>query len=542
MKISFVEPHLKLYGGIRRIIELSNRLVLRGHDVTIFHSDGSPCEWLKCIAKIKSYNMLLNEVHDVVIYNDPNPIDYRLVKKAKAKIKILYVLELYQKEMLKRRKLRINRSKKRRMLILEKSLCSSYFKLSNASWERKWLRENMNIDSEILFGGVNTEMFHPVHIKRNLNEIRILCSGDPRERKGTKTILKAVEIAKKYEPHIVLDSYYGKGLLQDKMAEKYSSADMFLEASWHAGWNNPVAESMACKVPVICTEIGGVRDFAIHEKTALLVPVKNSEAMAAAILRLIKDRKLKEKIVENAYQHIRQFDWDKSAERLEEILKYQLEKRKKDKKNIVKKFFKILFNPNKFIKKQKIKFKKKLLINRYFEKNDKFGPYHWHTYGKDLIYKEHVDYILDSFEKKSKGSLLDVGCGDGFISNLLSESGFQVIGIDTEKTAIRMAREKCLSATFEVNNIFNMNGQFDYLIASEIIEHVATPECFFRKIRNMFKVEALITTPKINYYKKIDPHHVQEYNIYEFESLLEKYFKNFKIDNSENHLYGWIIK
>ena len=93
MKISFVEPHLRLYGGIRRIIELSNRLVLRGHDVTIFHSDGSPCKWLKCTAKIKSYNMLLNEVHDVVIFNDPNPIDYRLVKKAKAKIKILYVIE-----------------------------------------------------------------------------------------------------------------------------------------------------------------------------------------------------------------------------------------------------------------------------------------------------------------------------------------------------------------------------------------------------------------------------------------------------------------
>ena len=125
MKISFVEPHLELYGGIRRIIELSNRLVIRGHDVTIFHSDGSPCEWLKCIAKIKPYNMFLDEVHDVVIYNDPNPIDYMLVKKAKAKIKIFYVLELYQKEELRKKKSRITRSNNRRMLILKKSLCSS---------------------------------------------------------------------------------------------------------------------------------------------------------------------------------------------------------------------------------------------------------------------------------------------------------------------------------------------------------------------------------------------------------------------------------
>lgn len=69
-----------------------------------------------------------------------------------------------------------------------------------------------------------------------------------------------------------MDTYCGKGISQEKMAEKYSSADIFVEASWQAGWNNPVAEAMACKVPVVCTDIGGVKDFAFHEKTALLVP------------------------------------------------------------------------------------------------------------------------------------------------------------------------------------------------------------------------------------------------------------------------------
>ncbi len=33
MKISFVEPHLELYGGIRRILELANRLTKRGHGI-----------------------------------------------------------------------------------------------------------------------------------------------------------------------------------------------------------------------------------------------------------------------------------------------------------------------------------------------------------------------------------------------------------------------------------------------------------------------------------------------------------------------------
>jgi len=101
MKISFVEPHLKIYGGIRRIIELANHLTARGHDVTIYHSNGSPCEWMECIAKIKSCREVLDEKHDVLIYNDPNPIDYSLTKKAKAKLKVFYVLELYEMPLIK---------------------------------------------------------------------------------------------------------------------------------------------------------------------------------------------------------------------------------------------------------------------------------------------------------------------------------------------------------------------------------------------------------------------------------------------------------
>lgn len=324
MKISFIEPHLKIYGGIRRIIELSNRLTLSGHDVTIFHSDGSPCGWMESIAKTKSYNKVLTENHDVLIYNDPNPIDHKLVKKAKAKLKVYYVLELYKKELMKRTNLKIYLPRNRRMLILKKSLQSSYLKLSNATWEKKWLKDNMNIDSKLLIGGVNTEMFYPVNVKKNSNKVRILHSGDLRDRKGTKSILKALEIVKMMESEITVDTYSGKGIPQEKMAEKYSSADIFVEGSWQAGWNNPVVEAMACKVPVVCTDIGGVQDFAFHEKTALVVPPKDSEAMANAILMLIRDPRLRETLKENAYKCVTKFDWDNCTAKLEKILQIAL--------------------------------------------------------------------------------------------------------------------------------------------------------------------------------------------------------------------------
>ncbi len=546
MKISFVEPHLKIYGGVRRIIELANQLTERGHDVTIFHSDGGPCQWMKCKCNIKSHDEVFNKGHDVLVYN--SSVLYPTIKKAKARIKIYYVLDLYiygldeesslRKELLKGINPNIYLPYPKDILLFKESLMSPFLKLSNSTWIYYWLKEKMNIDSKLLIGGINTHIFYPAKVEKNPNEIRILCPGDPRKRKGTKTILEAIGIVKREEPKIVLDTYHGKGIPQEKIAEKYSSADIFVEGSWQAGWNNPVAEAMACKVPVICTDIGGVKDFAFHEKTALLVPPKNAQAMALAILRLIKDEKLKETLRENAYRHIRQFEWDKSAERFEEIINSELSKRFIPKVHIA------VRNPRKALKHGKTVLQRALRRGKGFDKYRKYGAYHWGSYYKNPLglYKIYVNYILDNFKEKPKGSLLDVGCGDGLISYLLAENGFKVKGIDIEAEAIRLAQEKNPLGDFEVKDIFEVGDPFNYLLASEVIEHLPNPDEFLQKIKCLFRKEALITTPNKNYYKQPDPYHLREYTIYEFESLLEKHFRRFQIQFNKNNLYAWIKK
>ena len=540
MKISFVEPHLKVYGGIRRIIELANRLTNRGHDVTIFHSDGSDCNWMKCSAKIKSYGEVLREEHDVIIYNDPNPIDYNLVKKAKAKVKVFYVLGLYEKSLLKGVNPKIYLPWNKRMLFIKKSLQAPYLKLVNSTWLYYWLRDNMHIDSKLLIGGVNTKRFHPVEVEKNAKEFRILCSGGSRKHEGTETIFDAVEIAKKKNPRVVLDTYHGKGISQERMAEKYCSADIFVDGRWYGGWNNPVAEAMACKVPVVCTNIGGVKDFAFHEKTALLVPVNDPKTMASAILRLIRDERLRETLRENAYQHIKQFDWDKSAKRFEDIINSKLS----GKKRLTSQIGIAVHNPRKALNEGRAILKEALQKKEGFNKYRKYGAYHWDAYYQVTsslgLYKAHVDYITHHFNKKPKGSLLDVGCGDGLISHRLAEIGFKVKGIDVAAEGIRLARQRSSLVEFEVKDIFEANEQFDYLLASEIIEHLPNPNDFLQKISKLFRKEALITTPNKDYYKQPDPYHVKEYSIYEFESLLGKHFREFKLQPTKYYLYAWV--
>lgn len=320
LSISFIEPHLELFGGIRRVLELSNSMIDLGHNVTIFHSDGRSCQWMDTKATILSYDEALRQEHEILIFNDPNLIDYQLAKRAEAKLKIFYVLELYEMDLLRGFNLRLLKRNHRKTLLMKLCLKSPFIKLSNATWLVDWLRNNLDINSKLLLGGVNQEIFYPVPIEKKPLEMRLLCSGDPRQRKGTLTIYEAVKIAQEQEPELVLDTYYGQGIPQEQMAAKYSSADIFVDGQHQAGWNNPVAEAMACKVPVVCTDIGGVRDFAINEQTALLVPVHDPQKMAEAILRLAGDPDLRNSLSENGYQKIIQFDWKESALRLENIL------------------------------------------------------------------------------------------------------------------------------------------------------------------------------------------------------------------------------
>ena len=428
MKISFVEPHLRVFGGIRRIVEIGNHLTEREHDVTIFHSDGSECTWMKCTAKTKPAKDVLQESHDIIIYNDPVALDYRLVKKAEAKVKVFFVLELYRKEMLGQFSPKLLLPWNLRTYYVRKSLRKSYLILCNASWEQEWLKENLDIDTELMIGGINTELFYPIEVEKKDEVFRILYSGDLRKRKGTDTIEQAIKIVQDYRRNVVADTYHGKGIPQNQMAAKYSQANLFVEASWHAGWNNPVAEAMACKVPVVCTDIGGVKDFAVNEQTALLAPVRDAQAIAKAILRMIDDTELRTRLRENAYHKITQFKWDDCIDKLESVLSSSLEKAD--------------FN------------------------------------------KSYVGQRSDVLKlvPQEVRKVLDVGCSVGTLGASIKKknSDVKVTGIDADEKMAEMAKErldKVVVGDVEILSVSEhfREKEFDCIIFADVLEHLRKP-------------------------------------------------------------------
>jgi glycosyltransferase involved in cell wall biosynthesis len=79
-------------------------------------------------------------------------------------------------------------------------------------------------------------------------------------------------------------------------------------------------EAGSCKKPVIGTLSGGIPDVIKNNETGLLVPEKDSQALADAIEKVLKDEKLRNRLAENRYKYVREnFTLPKIAEKMANI-------------------------------------------------------------------------------------------------------------------------------------------------------------------------------------------------------------------------------
>ncbi|MEM3906770.1 glycosyltransferase family 4 protein [Saccharolobus sp.] len=112
-----------------------------------------------------------------------------------------------------------------------------------------------------------------------------------------------------------------KGCVErDKLPSLLGSAQLYVLPSLKEGMPYALLEAMSCGLPVVGSNIPGINDVIINGENGFLVPVKNSEALADAILTLLSDAKLRRKLGQNARKLIvEKYDWNKIVEKVEKV-------------------------------------------------------------------------------------------------------------------------------------------------------------------------------------------------------------------------------
>lgn len=196
-------------------------------------------------------------------------------------------------------------------------------------------RENM----VLVPGGVDMEFYQPRGHSWTGDGCHIVSVGSLIERKGLEYLIEAVAQLIAGKNNLTL-TIAGKGprksalldLIRNTGIEKrtkivehasdedllnlYYSADVFVLPSIidsfgdTEGLGAVLLEAMACRVPVVGTNVGGIPDIIKDGHNGLLVPQKDSSALAAAIRRLLANREEKERLAQNGYETVlSSFSW-----------------------------------------------------------------------------------------------------------------------------------------------------------------------------------------------------------------------------------------
>ncbi len=160
-----------------------------------------------------------------------------------------------------------------------------------------------------------------IHIFKKVQEklpSKLLMVGDGPERTQAEQLARDLDIA-----HNV--RFLGK---QDAIEEILSVSDLFLIPSGSESFGLAALEAMACKVPVISSNVGGLPELNVDGVTGFLCDVGDIDGMAEKALYVLEDCDRLEKFKEAALRRAKDFELDNIMPQYEAYYREVLEKSK----------------------------------------------------------------------------------------------------------------------------------------------------------------------------------------------------------------------
>jgi len=110
------------------------------------------------------------------------------------------------------------------------------------------------------------------------------------------------------------------GLSRDILPGYYAAADVCVVPSHYEPFGLVAIEAMACRTPVVASDVGGLKFTVVPRKTGLLAPPKNEVAFAGAIDRLLLDTTWRDRLGRNGRKRVETyFSWEGVASQLSEL-------------------------------------------------------------------------------------------------------------------------------------------------------------------------------------------------------------------------------
>ena len=354
MRIAWLIQELKKGGGHRHCLEMSRELTLRGHEVTILVPRGRLLtevpDFVEVIECGRAFDNPLVSIplNGPAILRNLPPVD--MVFSTMPYMGILNTIATWLRPvrgvhfiMADEYHLFDDRTliKSSFFLALHKLTVLFSYRLplliiANSGWTQDQVANYGPRPKYVLRPGVNLDVFRPPG-KRTGSSGKHTIVVMPRKHvmKGWPVLSEALnqlwEERQDFEVTAISQdpiSYEGCEFPVNAFAPKddaelvgyLQQSDVFATASTAEGIPLPPLEAMACGLPVVGTDIGGIREYAIHGVNAWLVPVNDPDEMKDGIDRVLNDQDLRKRLRSEGLKTVKRFSWKTYADELLNIL------------------------------------------------------------------------------------------------------------------------------------------------------------------------------------------------------------------------------
>ncbi len=318
MKITYILPGLKPAGGVRVAFEFANRLQARGHEITLVsvNPEETNQDWFPLNVSIISRAKLLKQAtqNDLIVATGWQTAPLCLSLPAKARVYFVQMFETL-----------FYRDRRRQLDAYATYQWPFDGFITVSKWLQQMLREEFQQESVIAYNVVNRDMFYPDPRFPKNGRVRVLIEGPRAFYKGVKDAYVAVaglpvEVWS-LSQEIPLGSVDRAFVLpsQEMIRHIYSSCDILIKTSWYEGRPLPHLEAMACGCALISSDMYATDDL-IDGYNALIVPPRDVAATRAALIRLIEDEALRQRLIQGGLETAHRQDWNQSVSQMEQAL------------------------------------------------------------------------------------------------------------------------------------------------------------------------------------------------------------------------------
>lgn len=148
----------------------------------------------------------------------------------------------------------------------------------------------------------------------DIPDVRVRCIG-PTSFYGDAESEYSISLQKLVSEHELKDNFiFTRKVDEQELLEYYRRSSLFVLPSVSEGMPLVILEAMACGLPVIATDVSGVRDV-LDDKVGRIIPKRDSAALATEMRTILSDSSLAGRMSKNARRRAESFNWNRIAKK-----------------------------------------------------------------------------------------------------------------------------------------------------------------------------------------------------------------------------------